>query len=39
MKPLTREWADKAEADYRSMLWEMQAPSPANHDSVCFRAQ
>lgn len=39
MKPLTREWVDKAEADYRSMRWEMKAPDPVNYDAVCFHAQ
>lgn len=39
MKPHTREWLAKAEADYRSMLWEMRAPRARNYDAVCFFAQ
>jgi HEPN domain-containing protein len=39
MKPTTREWTAKAEADFRSAKWEGAAPDSPNWDAVCFHAQ
>jgi len=39
MKPLTREWVDKAEGDFRSCERETRARRYPNHDSACFHAQ
>lgn len=39
MKPLTVEWVEKAEADFRLACREAAAEGPANHDAVCFHAQ
>lgn len=39
MKPLTREWIGKAEADYASTEREFRARKNPNHDAVCFFAQ
>jgi HEPN domain-containing protein len=39
MNPLTLEWLNKAEADWRSANWELRAPSNVNYDAVCFFAQ
>lgn len=38
MNPLTLEWVEKAEGDYRTAKWLQQAPDPV-HDSICFHAQ
>ena len=38
MNPLTLEWIEKAEGDYRTAKWGQQAPDPV-HDSICFHAQ
>ena len=38
MNPLTLEWIEKAEGDYRTAKWLQQAPDPV-HDSICFHAQ
>ena len=38
MNPLTLEWIQKAEGDYRTARWLQQAPDPV-HDSICFHAQ
>jgi len=38
MKPLTREWVEKAEGDYRSAKRELTV-RPPNCDLVCFLAQ
>ena len=38
MNPLTLEWIEKAEGDYKSAKWGQQAPDPV-HDSICFHAQ
>jgi HEPN domain-containing protein len=39
MKPLTREWIAKAEADWESARREMRARKAPNYDSACFHAQ
>ena len=39
MKPLTREWVQKAEADYGSALREHRARKMPNYDAACFHAQ
>ena len=38
MNPLTLEWIQKAEGDYRTAQWLQQAPDPV-YDSICFHAQ
>lgn len=38
MNPLTLEWIEKAEGDYRTAKWGLQAPDPV-HDAICFHAQ
>ena len=38
MNPLTLEWIEKAEGDYRAAKWLQQAPDPV-HDSICFHVQ
>ena len=38
MNPLTLEWIEKAEGDYRIAKWGLQAPDPV-HDAICFHAQ
>ncbi|MCY3549346.1 MAG: HEPN domain-containing protein [Candidatus Poribacteria bacterium] len=38
MNPLTLEWIEKAEGDYRAAKWLQQAPDPV-HDSICFHGQ
>ena len=37
MTPLTQEWVQKAEADFETARWVMQAPNPSS-DAVCFHA-
>ena len=39
MKPLTREWVDKAEGDYATATREMRARRFPNYDAACFHAQ
>ena len=39
MHPLTREWIDKAEGDYRTAEREFAAEEAPNYDAVCFHAQ
>jgi HEPN domain-containing protein len=39
MKTLTREWVDKAEADFATAQRELIVPSNANYDAVCFHSQ
>ncbi len=39
MKPLTGEWVEKAEGDYRTALREKSALELANWDAVCFHSQ
>ncbi|RKU39255.1 DNA-binding protein [Candidatus Poribacteria bacterium] len=38
MNPLTLEWIEKAEEDYRTAKWLQQSPDPV-HNSICFHAQ
>ena len=38
MNPLTLEWVEKAEEDYRTAKWLQQSPDPV-HNSICFHAQ
>ena len=38
MNPLTLEWIEKAEIDYKSAKWLQQASDPL-YDSICFHAQ
>jgi len=38
MKPLTREWVEKAEEDFRVARRE-QGAKPAAYNAVCFHAQ
>ncbi len=39
MKPLTREWIKKAEADLATAQRELCARRLPNYDAVCFHAQ
>ncbi|MBI3170893.1 MAG: HEPN domain-containing protein [Chloroflexi bacterium] len=39
MKPLTREWVDKAESDWISLHREIRARNNPNYDAACFFAQ
>ena len=39
MKPITREWVDKAEGDFAVMERESRARKDPNYDAVCFHAQ
>jgi HEPN domain-containing protein len=39
MKPLTREWVEKAEADFTSAQREFRARKQPNYDAACFFAQ
>jgi HEPN domain-containing protein len=39
MKPLTSEWARKAEGDFATAKREMNIAIDANYDAVCFHAQ
>jgi HEPN domain-containing protein len=39
MKPLTKEWVDKAEGDFSTAGRELRARKNPNYDSVCFHAQ
>jgi HEPN domain-containing protein len=39
MKPLTREWAGKAEGDYATACRELRARKQPNYDAACFHAQ
>jgi HEPN domain-containing protein len=39
MKPLTREWIDKAEGDFATASREMRARKSPNYDAACFHAQ
>jgi HEPN domain-containing protein len=39
MKPITREWIDKAEGDFAMMEREGRARKQRNHDGICFHAQ
>ena len=39
MKPLTREWVEKAEQDWGSLKREIRARKNPNYDAACFFAQ
>ena len=39
MTPLTREWADKAEGDYDTVLALLRSRRPSRYDPICFHAQ
>lgn len=39
MKPLTREWVNKAEGDFATASREMRARHAPNYDAACFHAQ
>jgi len=39
MKPLTREWVEKAEGDFQTAQREMRARKSPNFDSATFHAQ
>ena len=39
MKDTTKEWTEKAEADYTTAIRELKAPDSPNFDAVCFHAQ
>jgi len=39
MKPLTREWVEKAEQDWGSLHREIRARKNLNYDAACFFAQ
>src|SRR5262245_61301153 len=39
MKPLTREWIDKAEGDFATTRREIRVRKAPNYDAVCFHAQ
>ena len=39
MKPLTREWVEKGEADWNTARRELRVRKSPNFDAVCFHAQ
>lgn len=39
MRPITREWIDKAEGDWATTRREMRVRKEPNYDAVCFHAQ
>ncbi len=39
MKPLAREWVEKAEGDFATASREMRARLSPNYDAACFHAQ
>ena len=39
MKPLTREWIEKAEGDWSTARRELRVRASPNFDAVCFHAQ
>lgn len=39
MKPLTREWIEKAEGDFATASREIRVRKVPNYDAVCFHAQ
>jgi HEPN domain-containing protein len=39
MKPLTREWIEKAEGDFATAQREVRARTSPNYDGACFHAQ
>lgn len=39
MKPIVKEWVEKAEGDFHSAMREYRAKKHPNYDSACFHAQ
>lgn len=39
MRPITKEWIDKAEGDWATARREMRARKDPNYDGVCFHTQ
>jgi HEPN domain-containing protein len=39
MKPITREWVEKAEADFATAQREIRVRKQPNYDGVCFHCQ
>jgi HEPN domain-containing protein len=39
MKPIIREWVEKAEGDYKTANREFRARKDPNYDAVCFHCQ
>lgn len=39
MRPITKEWLDKAEGDFHSAGRELRARTHPNYDAACFHAQ
>ncbi len=39
MKPLTREWVEKAEGDFATARREVRVRTAPNYDAVCFHTQ
>jgi len=39
MQPVTREWVEKADGDFRTALREFRARKQPNFDAACFHAQ
>ena len=39
MKPITREWIEKAEGDWATLIRESRVRKNPNYDAVCFHAQ
>ena len=39
MKPLTREWVEKAEGDFTTASREMRARKSPNYDAACFHSR
>jgi HEPN domain-containing protein len=39
MKPLTKEWVEKAEGDFATARREIRVKRSTNYDAVCFHAQ
>jgi len=39
MKPITREWVEKAEADFATARRELRVRKHPNYDAVCFHCQ
>lgn len=39
MKPITQEWIEKAEGDWRTLMRENRVRKNLNYDAVCFHAQ
>jgi HEPN domain-containing protein len=39
MKPITKEWVNKAEGDWASASREIRARKAAKYDGACFHAQ